>query len=96
MNLQLDSEGYPTEESLNEIESFEVTDKDTAMELVNAIEEIWWKPSFGWHWRRGKLYLSTGGWSGNEDIINALSKNFFWTFFWKKSRRGGHYIFDIK
>jgi len=42
------------------------------------------------------LSLSTGGWSGNEDIIRALKKNFiFWSMYWQMNRRGGHYQFKI-
>jgi hypothetical protein len=43
-----------------------------------------------------KLYLSTGGWSGNEDIIESLRLNFiFWSMCWAKSVRGGHYWFIV-
>lgn len=43
-----------------------------------------------------KLYLSTGGWSGNEDIIVSLQQNFlFWSMYWERSVRGGHYRFII-
>lgn len=39
----------------------------------------------------------TGGWSGNEDVIAALRRNFlFWSMFWEKSTKGGHYYFKIK
>jgi len=42
-----------------------------------------------------KLELHTGGWSGNEDIIEALKKSYFWIFYWEKSVKGGHYYFTI-
>lgn len=42
------------------------------------------------------LRLSTAGWSGNEEIIKALKRNrIFWSMFWAKSERGGHYTFEI-
>jgi len=43
-----------------------------------------------------KLELHTGGWSGNELIIDALKKTTFWMLYWTMSRRGGHYYFEIE
>lgn len=42
-----------------------------------------------------KLYYSTGGWSGHEELISELEQTWFWMFCWEQSRRGGHYIFKI-
>ncbi len=43
-----------------------------------------------------KLLISTGGWSGNEDVIDALHENLmFWMLYWYKTERGGHYWFEI-
>ncbi len=46
--------------------------------------------------RLGNVYMATGGWSGNEDIIDALHRNVaFWGLSWQKSERGGAYWFSI-
>jgi len=44
------------------------------------------------------IALVVGGWSGNESIIRALenNKHWIWTMNWVQSRRGGHYIFELK
>ena len=40
------------------------------------------------------LYLATGGWSGNESVIEALQSNLcFWGFSWVQSIRGGGHSF---
>lgn len=45
------------------------------------------------------VHLSTGGWSGNEDRIDALERSGrlmdFWARYWQVTRRGGHYEFLI-
>lgn len=75
-------------------------------ELMEFIKPIWWAPDYGWEekeepheiWSEKTVkrwYISTGGWSGNEDIIHAMqSADFIWSMNWVQSRRGGHYIFE--
>ena len=42
------------------------------------------------------LELHTGGYSDNEHLIGVLERNFlFWSMYWQKSTRGGHYYFKI-
>ena len=84
---------YPTKKQLKVIKNWDATDFDGLMEYLKSV----------WHWPEyvtqvGKEYhLSTGGWSGNEDIIYALSKNYmFWALYWSHSRRGGHYVFEAR
>lgn len=41
------------------------------------------------------VYIATGGWSGNEEIIGALQSNFlWWSMNWQSSMRGGAYTFS--
>jgi len=41
--------------------------------------------------------VSSGGWSGCEDVIGALGENtVFWLMCWRSSRRGGHFEFETK
>lgn len=95
----LDDSNYPEEESLEQIKNWDILTQGLDG-LFNLIAE-----NTNWSdrqiWKSGKKVIRyeyhTGGWSGNEDVIYALLHNFlFWSMFWEKSTRGGHYYFTIK
>jgi hypothetical protein len=93
---------YPTKEELKRIKKFDIL-KDNVHDFIEFLRSIWEYADIGYFkfyklkskkvW---KLELHTGGWSGNEDIIYELKKTMFWTVFWEKSIRGGHYYLDIR
>ena len=94
----LDQDNYPDEVSLKQIEHWDILTQPIEG-LLSLIEE-------NTNWadrqieRRGKrvIYYTyhTGGWSGNEDVIEALQRNsLFWAMFWRKHIKGGHYYFRI-
>lgn len=100
-----ESKPYPTEEELKAIEEWDLDQKPVS-ELLEFIERLWRWSDWGVRKRIGygslrkrrvlKFELHTGGWSGNEMIINALMKNLvFWSQYWEKIVRGGHYYFEI-
>ena len=96
---------YPSESDLQKIGQLACDYKRTD-ELLDFLKSIWWQPEWGFKLYFGrdfvhkkkcrKLELHTGGWSGNEEIINVLEGSMFWIFYWEKSIRGGHYWFEIK
>lgn len=109
VNNFLDEDGYPTSDALSLIETWHHSDPKG---LFNFIEKVWHLKYFGWHlvvggedeWTKMKIpenkiryYLSTAGWSGNEQIIHSLESNVeMWDLIWLQSRRGGHYIFELE
>lgn len=88
---EFDNEGYPTEETLKAIREWPSNDHAGLLKFCLAAWEV--KEYFlpvGDSWR-----VSTGGWSGNEAIIEAMQANIaFWHQYWKQSTRGGHYVFE--
>lgn len=92
-----DSDGYPTKEELDRIEAWPIT--GDWRECFAFIKSCWWSPSWGWseeaYGNDGTIYrISTGGWSGNEDIIDAMQDNMIlWAMCWREHRVGGHYVF---
>jgi hypothetical protein len=92
---------YPSDEELERITKWP---RDDVHGLLDFIREIWHHPDWGWEEFEGRddgekirvVHCSTGGWSGNEDIMVAFRSNFgayhqaFDTY-----RRGGHYYFHL-
>lgn len=90
MSEYLDADGYPLADTLSKIANWDPNDFDG---LINFIRPIWWA-SYCWHEKGQFVMMSTGGWSGNEDIIAAMRNNkIWWILYWELSKRGGHYIF---
>jgi hypothetical protein len=95
----LDVNGYPDEESLEKIKTWDLASQD----LQGLLDLIYDNTQ----WADRQIHMSgkrvikyeyhTGGWYGNKDVIDALHHNLlFWSFFWLKSLRGGHYYFRIE
>jgi hypothetical protein len=87
---------YPSDEAVQWIRDYD--DFQHYGALMVFLKSVWWMPAWGWRETRRRYYLSTGGWSGNEELIDALktSNCFFWSLRWLSSRRGGHYVFEKK
>ena len=96
--MTFDTNGYPTEETLEEIKNISPINKKSIWKLLDIVETHWhWNNMFILDKEKGCLELHTGGWSGNEDIIYALKENYvFWGLCWYKSMCGGHYWFDLR
>lgn len=104
--MSLDSDGYPTQESLDAIKDWDYVkgiwndqgqkDYHGFIEFIKLWNETWWTPSWGWSFTKRRLYVSTGGWSGNEETIEYVMDNhLFWSQHWVSTRRGGHFIFEL-
>ena len=91
---EFDSDGYPTDETLRRIREWPA---ETLHDLPAFVCKAWSYPDRAvLDDNKNTLYLSTGGWSGNESIIGALqASHIFWLFAWQQSQRGGHYWFDL-
>lgn len=103
-----DQDGYPTAEEIQSIKTWDVADPRGWLEFVKS---CWWAADWGWtigeeqiapaDFHHGAVArrrhdVSTGGWSGNEEIIGAMMENhFLWGQVWESTRRGGHYVFLV-
>jgi len=98
MSEWLDDEGYPNDLALDAIKNWKWDATDKLFEFMREL----WKWADDGYWSQEDdgeklIYkISTGGWSGNESLIDALEQNLtVWSFTWVQSRRGGHYIFEL-
>ena len=83
---------YPTTEELEEIKTYDFLNDQEG--FIKLILDLWWLDLYEYSGKRiKKLVLHTGGWSGNEDIINSMTLTIFWSIAWQKTVRGGHYYF---
>lgn len=101
---------YPTEDDIKRlVEAAHFNHTDASYEGCTAalalMKSLWWSADVLWEessafhditGKVGTLYdVSTGGWSGNEELIEAVHQTFMWTLVWESSRRGGHYTFFV-
>lgn len=88
-----DEDGYPTQEALLEVSRFDsVKDIDGFLALIKSL----WSYPDRFCLTGDELYLSTGGWSGNESVIEAMKQNFFFFIAHTQWKRGGHFWFSIQ
>ena len=102
-DVLLDEEGYPTEEYIAFVKGY----NNQTMLIMEFVEDVlqdgwyfgdWAFKLFRKYKGKRKLLLSTGGWSGNEEIIDAILGNVYLTHSKMKYigwKRGGHYTFEI-
>lgn len=85
-----DANGYPTEKTLETIRAWDACDFAGLAEFVC----VGWNEFGTFMMMTDSLRLGTGGWSGNEDIITAMSQNVaWWALHWWGSTRGGSHEF---
>lgn len=92
--IELDADGYPTAATLDAISAC-APDIGVA-ELLDMLREIAEQSAYAEvHEQDGLLTFSTGGWSGNEDLLAALSETIGWLQAWESSHRGGRHVFRV-
>ena len=75
MTPAFDRDGYPTEWTLEAIESWPAVPRHDWYKLLNFMQAAW-RDSYGRVTHGGRSWeFITGGWSGNESIIAALRQN---------------------
>lgn len=92
--------GYPTDETLEAIKLWEPRDLQGLMDFIGnyfchygRITEKNFTDEFSQE-TFPIFELATGGWSGNESIIQYMKLNFcLWALHWESSHRGGLFRF---
>lgn len=95
----VDGDGYPTEWGIAAVRDFH----GSPTQLVDLLEQLWWTPTLMTvdEWLDAQMRtvvrvsLATGGWAGNEQIIDALDGSMFHLRFWESSHRGGLHVYVV-
>ncbi len=94
----MDEDGYPEEEELQDIRDAAGFQPEDACALLERVRQLWHWPNYATVTEAGdklRHEFCTGGWSGNESLIEALQDNtMFWLRWWQLSERGGRYVFE--
>ncbi len=96
--LELDDDGYPTEETLESIATAKPSSPREALDMMmSVLKSVWQWDYFDLKENRRyrRLKIATGGWSGNEDIVRAFRRNFHFDYYWVSSARGGLHEYDF-
>ncbi len=100
-------DGYPTDESIERLIKANLSRNDAARFLIEELPEIAKSiPYLSVEIQEGvdetfknrKIFVvefHTLGWSGAEDLIGAMLRNFFIESFSASWKRGGHYYFKV-
>ena len=96
----MDAYGYPSEEELDKIRTWDQKDFKGLLEWLRDDLRMFdgYASIHEWSDEDYDYYcISTGGWSGNEDIIAAIRENrILWLTHWYEIRRGGHHTFTTR
>lgn len=90
----IQSTDYPTVEELETILNWKIKSHKDCNDLLDYVLPLFERHGFVKKTKR-RYYISTGGWSGCEEIIHEIKQNYlFWALCWISTTRGGHYIFE--
>ncbi len=87
-----DRHGYPTDETVEIIKNWDPRDPVGLFEFLKA---AWNDCGCIREPEANVIELITGGWSGNEELIDAFQSNIAWSLCWQLSQVGGLYRFEI-
>lgn len=90
MKIDIDHDGYPTEESLETLSR--LTEPST---VLDAVAEYLNACGYGTATKRGDYWrFATGGWSGCESVIGSIP-TIVHAIAWRSSHRGGLHIYMV-
>ncbi len=89
-----DCDGYPTEKTLAAIRGW----REDCAALLRYIAAAWYRPSYAQEARPGLWVFATGGWSGNESLMDAMRESHAAGYLWHTDSihpHGGLHVFAV-
>ena len=98
-------DGYPTDESLERLEKCEFTPATARAFLTDDLPAIAGQIAYMQVWTEDarddfdkpvvRVSYATGGWSGAEDLIDAMLSHFWIRYYHTMWKRGGLFVFEL-
>ena len=100
MKIEIDQEGYPTAASVDELKRWTFDPEKSylaeAAHVLDAVADYFNECGYGRARRRGNVWrFATGGWSGCEEVIDALP-SLIDALAWRSSHRGGLHWYALE
>ena len=99
---EFDQDGYPTPETLQRIRDWKPAKGEKRSVLIDHVCDAWYYPDaikdvvVENHGEEIKCrYLATGGWSGNEDLMDEMTDNVYAMGLFFRQERGGAWWFEL-
>ena len=87
---------YPDPSALLKLQTLPAMTRDQCLEVLEEARTMWVVEHGCYCVEADSYHFNTGGWSGNEEIIDALQRNaMFWARCWEMSKRGGEHVFRL-
>lgn len=99
MRIEIDHDGYPTDESIKALEAWSGPVEQVG-EVLDAVGSYLERSGYGLctkdYDRDGRVVweFATGGWSGCEQVIGSIPL-IVHALAWESSRRGGQHIYKL-
>lgn len=97
---KLDAEGYPTKRALRKIRNWPIGKPGFWEFVADCLHPTYstmekYPMPYTIKWPSTKIEITTGGWSGSEEVMNEVMNHVYGRLYWAATFRGGRFDFEV-